>query len=479
MRKVLIMLLTLLSVLVACAPPTLEMPGQAGETIAADATATAGETAVEKAPGASSGTSAEAVSSTASLAESVLLSVFRERHQVRPVDPATGQALTKYAPIDLGVNNFWPVLAPGGQILAAVDTADRLHLIDLKTWQDNVTELRFPDVSGMAFSPDGTRLALAFDGNGGPLLALVDIARQTVVARVELDFWPRWQQLTFTPDGDSLVVYGTGVPDVSNDREVPGWARVAIRNAADLALEWETNLPEVLDGVSCEENCRDDYEGRVLWQPAVVMGGAADSSIFVVYAHEEKMTVVDLGDRTARSMPIEPAVSWLDRLIAATAGVAHAKMIEGVSKQAVISPDGSRLYVAGWQSDIAETENGMRYDEKPLGLKVIDTSTGREIAAIESEARQIALSADGRHLYLSGWQDEMPWTHVLDTETLEVVTHLDGYRLTPGQRLDGRSVLLASRELPYQTMLALVDEKSYEIAHSWTVNSYATWVTQP
>jgi hypothetical protein len=121
----------------------------------------------------------------------------------------------------------------------------------------------------------------------------------------------------------------------------------------------------------------------------------------------------------------------------------------------------------------------MSYNETSLGLKVIDTATGREIAAMETEARQATLSADGRQLYLSGWRGEIPWTDVLDTKSLEVVTHLDGYRLIAAHRLDGRSVLLGSRELHYQTALALVDEKSYEVVHSWTVNDYATWVTQP
>lgn len=93
----------------------------------------------------------------------------------------------------MGVDNFWPVLAPDGRMLAAIGTATRLHLVDLKTWQDTVTELRFPNVSAMAFTPDGTRLALTFDDHKGPSLALVDVAKQAIMARVELDFWPRWQ----------------------------------------------------------------------------------------------------------------------------------------------------------------------------------------------------------------------------------------------------------------------------------------------
>ena len=114
-----------------------------------------------------------------------------------------------------------------------------------------------------------------------------------------------------------------------------------------------------------------------------------------------------------------------------------------------------------------------------LGLQVIDSISGREIDTVESEARQVALSADGSQLYLSGWQGEMPWTEVLDAKSLEVIVHLDGYRLMPARRLDGRPALLGIGESQYQSKLDLIDAKSFEIVYSWALNDYAAWVTAP
>ena len=64
-----------------------------------------------------------------------------------------------------------------------------------------------------------------------------------------------------------------------------------------------------------------------------------------------------------------------------------------------------------------------------------------------------------------------------DAESLEVVTRLHGRVVTPTRRMDGRPITLASQPTQDQTQLAVLDRRSFEVVHSWSVNGYAAWLT--
>jgi hypothetical protein len=165
--------------------------------------------------------------------------------------------------------------------------------------------------------------------------------------------------------------------------------------------------------------------------------------------------------------------------MALTAGVAQAKEFDQVSKQGVISPDGSRLYIVGWRVDVTmDDQNRPEMVEAPLGLQVIATDSGMEVASAESGGWWLAQSPDGKQLYVHGGQGDDVWTDVLDATSLEVMARIDGFRVAPGQRLDGQPILLASSYSGQNnTSLAVVDAESLQIMQRRTIRNYAEWVT--
>jgi hypothetical protein len=163
-----------------------------------------------------------------------------------------------------------------------------------------------------------------------------------------------------------------------------------------------------------------------------------------------------------------------------TARTAHAKMANGVNKQAALAVDGSRLYVIGTHSSV---EDG-QYVQTGLGLQVIDLATGEITAHIDSEAQSLTLDMVNGRLYLHGWAANQTitftseWTDVLDAATLEQVTRIDK-AVAVARRLDGTSILLSTTALGNgQTELAALDPQTFEvISASADVNrDYTGWV---
>jgi WD40 repeat protein len=124
-------------------------------------------------------------------------------------DGRTGRRLAAHvAPPDIDRLSF----SPGGAILAAIDVRQNIYLIDRTSGairRIDSEAIRHPPVTGVAFSPDGTRLATALlirseEGNPSPI-ALWDTATgrrlSTFPGRGEVP-----GRLFFTPDGRSLVI---------------------------------------------------------------------------------------------------------------------------------------------------------------------------------------------------------------------------------------------------------------------------------
>lgn len=88
------------------------------------------------------------------------------------------------------------------------------------------------------------------------------------------------------------------------------------------------------------------------------------------------------------------------------------------------------------------------------------------------------ITPDGKHVLLRGRGIRWPWTEVLDAEALDRVVQVEKWEVIVGRRTDGRPVLLANRQprLP-QTQLAVFDPGSFEITHSWSVDTFAAWMT--
>jgi hypothetical protein len=425
------------------------------------------------------------------LIESVLLSRFdqgRSTHLLTPVDPLSGQALCDYQPVSTGLSPSHTFAANKGfaQTLALVvshrdDHSDGiLHLFDLRNWQGQVTNIEIPSwVIAMTFNPQGTRLTVVYPESGmeegvwsnRSRMIVIDVAARQVVARTVLPLTPRL--LAFSEDGASLMVYGVTNQDGSG---LSGEAQALLLDAGNLEVIWELALEAVADGQT-RLYTSDGTEEYVWWGPAAVLS-PKHQALFIVHADEDQLTSVDFSKRSLDTVEIQPQLSWFERLLSLTAGVARAKVVDGTSKQAVLSEDGERLYVVGQTSDTWQDENGnWQFSQTPLGLLVVDVRTGTEIARLDTEATELDLSPDGGHLYLRGWSGSGAWTEIVDLEKLQFVNRLVGRRLIPADRLNGEPVLLSSHSNSgSQTSLAVFDPESLDEIKKWWVRGYAEWV---
>lgn len=328
-----------------------------------------------------------------------------DQHEFRPIDPCTGDDLLQ-SPLRLDGLSGGHAVAPDGRTLITIANHEvscdlncypreaTLHFIDLAHGEVSASTISFPTwINGFAFTPDGAELALSYDArqqrpsSGSEPVALeytllvVDVARRAVVRQTSLHFVPT--RMAYTPDGRSLLVYGIeyGLSSGVNPR-----VRVALIDSRDLKVEWELPLPGVRDGYYRSEG------EEVWWAPALVFDV---SSLYIVHADADELTTVDFARRNTRTVAIEPARSWLERLVLLTAAEAHAKALNGTSKQAVLSADGRRLYVVGRTSTATESEARWRHStETSLGLKVVDVSNGREISHLATDATGIEWSAE-------------------------------------------------------------------------------------
>ena len=106
-------------------------------------------------------------------------------------------------------------------------------------------------------------------------------------------------------------------------------------------------------------------------------------------------------------------------------------MMNGIYKMGVASQDGRYLFVVGQQSVAIKKENDeFEVETIPLGLQVIDTTTGTLIQQMETKANRLSLSQDGKTLLLNSWElvgaSDKIWTDVMDLATWKIIQRLNG-----------------------------------------------------
>jgi len=422
------------------------------------------------------------------------------RHEIRRVDPASGQDAPGNAPIVLGDYRLYDTpyaFSPDGRQLAVaaghgevcepyaggtrcMTSADVLHLIDLVGWREVTATLSGKGWPGpLAFSPDGSRLALVYNERGSSRLWLFDTDSGKTLAQGVLTFAPTL--LAYTQDGTELVMYGTP-PGAKPGMAEPGPPRALLIDAATLEIEWEQTLEGVISGDWCLDNCEATHGAQVFtfWTPAVVLSPDG-RQLYIVHADADRLTTVNFEARNVRTVEIDAAQTWLERLLALTADTAQAKgPMEGASKAAVLAPDGKRLYVVGRSVHSPRDANGnWELREDFLGLQVIDLGSGRQVTHQEGRADRIKISPDGATLMLAGWGETGPWTDVLDAATLRRVRRLTGWEAAAAGQLNGRPVLLVSQPGEKAAQLALLDGESFEVIRAWSVQGYGVWVARP
>jgi hypothetical protein len=431
------------------------------------------------------------------LASSVLLAQWNDGyHTLKPIDPLTGESIPGYDPIDLG-DTFASAFSPDGRTLAVISPTQtpgrevQLRLIDLETWQTEELPIEYDGIRlynsyhVLKYSADGKQLAILYQGDdgrpqGANYLSVINIEQHRVAAQLQLDVAPR--NLAFMPDGKTLAVFGT----YAGKKPGSGFETPAaiLFNANDLSIAWEQTLPGILYGFE-GEHASARPEDNFSWYPAVVFA-PQHQALYIVHADEDKLTTVDFANRSAHTVEIQPQRSWFEQWLAAGARVAEAKMMNGVSKQAVLSMDGGRLYIVGTHSEVIKNTNGdYTFSMTSLGLKVIDAATGIEVAQSDIEASQIQLSPDGAQLYLHHYlwsgtdQTSEEWTDIVDAERLELVARLDDSYIFPARRLNGEPIILTYEYANRGAKLSSIDPQSLNVIHSWSLDSDGWWLSMP
>ena len=199
----------------------------------------------------------------------------------------------------------------------------------------------------MVFSPDGTRLAITY-GDYTHKLAIFDLQQGVITAQEQTDSFVT--RLKFTANGEALMLYMLN-NQATEIGMIAGPPQVLLLDAADLSPRWTAELVGVRDGVfptDEETTSANFYEpGRALYfSPGVAFAPNRDA-LHVVHADSGQLTTVDFDAQSIETLEIHNELSWFERLLSLTAGVAHAKVGDGTSKQIAVSPDGQFLYVVG------------------------------------------------------------------------------------------------------------------------------------
>lgn len=333
--------------------------------------------------------------------------------RIRPVDARTLAVLGQFAPLDFEGHYVFAV-SPDRRRLAVITwPADRvyvdgtLHLIDLQTWTQT---LPTRGINGMidqiVFGIDGETVywtrSTAGPGAGVPSafeLSSYSIPRavRETIAALPHSFIPR--DLRLLPSSGHIAVYGMPASDfiTSGPPEVliidPGTGR----QVADIPI------PGLTDGGiraagSSGDSAFQQYDAGLAWD-------LPHDRLYLVHPDTDRISVVDLAQgKLLTQVTIRRQVGFLEQLLNWLVVPAEAKMAPGVVRQAVVSPDGRRLYVTGWRNEVVSKNGNINWGQSPLGLSVIRLDTFTEDQHLDLPVNQLALSPDGRRLLLVGYR---------------------------------------------------------------------------
>ena len=415
-----------------------------------------------------------------------VIEYINEQSELWVVSSVTGKPFDEFPPLTLGYYYNY-TFSPDGKTLAVISNA-QLHLIDLRSWKYRITDVDLHGpISSAVYDPDGTLLALAGGTSDGDL-RVVDARNGKVNASTQAGFSIR--NIKFTADAKAVMVYGpqlAGVGIASNAGVSVGVPKAALYAVSDLSLLWSVKLNGIRDGTFPKKadtaNTQDIYQPGAAWhfEPGIAFAPNSDI-LYVVHGDKDRLTTVNFTDRKVKTVDLHIKTSWLNQLLALTAGVAHAKGMDGTTKQAVISPDGKFLFVAGNTEVVTPQANGNNWDitDTSIGLQVIAPEAGTILDKIDTDASSVRLSPDGKQVFLMGWNNGTPWTDVYDISSRSLIKHLEGIYLIPTRRLDGKAILVSSNivngDVSYITLL---DPDTWATASEWKGTGDLGWLIDP
>ncbi len=354
---------------------------------------------------------------------------------VQPVDPVSLQPLADYVPLSLG-HHYTAAISPDRGTLAAItwpsewQTGGILHIIDLTTWNDQITTAIFDHaVTDLSFSADGVTLfwvqpiGAAYDSS--QIYAVFHCAVRNCDATtpwVELPtgFWPF--QARLLRSGSQLAVFGipvdtnylaTGTPQVLvidlNERQptatitvngLIAGQRASAPSDSQTPIEYEYNRP------------------GLAW-------GLDTNLLYIFHPTTPELTVVDLAAGII--------ARHIDFAGNKTAG--YAKFASGTMRLSIVNERDSRLYVSTMQDQVtSQSDEEFTAASLPLGIEMIDTQTMKNVARIPLPVFEMALSPGGHYLFATGMssvrtqdKDEVSYSglYILDAASLETVKHVE------------------------------------------------------
>jgi hypothetical protein len=399
-----------------------------------------------------------------------------------PVSAETGRPLKDVRALDLSSDPAYG-FSQDRRFMAFVSRRDGgcpsycLRVIDLRTWEETGRPIPIEKSMAAWFSipdfSDTIPLILNHQDNTASDIFLADPSLGRVTAQAGLP--AAVYQAVFTPGG-GLAVYGLQSGSMGSEPVI----YLALLSGSDLSVLWETTLPQLPLWVDV-----DGDPARARYYEHGAAFTADGSRLYIAAADRPVLLTIDFQDRSVKTARIEPRSTRLLRLLAGNAAPVSAKIINGVQKSSVLSPDGRILYVAGQEFRAVEKENGsFKVERIPLGVQVIDTRDGALLETIESGASGLAVTQDGKSLLLHGWDTEpdgstLPWTAVYDIASAKETARLEG-TLSPSRLLDGSPIWLAARqEVENAPPIALYIPGESRPASRVTSPGIVDWITIP
>ena len=315
-----------------------------------------------------------------------------------PIDPATLIPLQGATPI-LAADSFWGVVSSGGTFAAiqSVTTGDETHrlaLVDLQT-DGVVADI---DVFGVGVvTPFVTDTGEVYWLSNEKASTLYKLEPDGVEAElVYANFPPSFSgvSLNILPDG-RFGVYGT-----RSDERPEGLATLVLV-APDAGSHEEIPFDDVVAGFVNEPDPDASVPVFEFVGNAPVWTAEGDRLI-LVEAARDIVTEVDLATLAVVEHSFTPPTAALDRFLEFITPVARAKgPVSGVARQAVISPDGQRLFVATSITETEVEESSWETTSSPQDLMVLDTITW-DVSILDIAVDTLEESPDGLHLLAHG-----------------------------------------------------------------------------
>jgi hypothetical protein len=288
-----------------------------------------------------------------------------------------------------------------------------LHLIDLPSWAEKATEVKFYSyVEQMVFSPDGRALFwtkhTTEDGSHGLprnfQLYRFDLGTRavSVVAKFPAAFVP-WD-MRHLRSRPQLALYGIPVSNDNIAEDVPHLLLVdTVRNR----VTKDIRIPGLTDGQHKiipnppDANPYREYSSGRAWD-------LDRDRLYIAHPAADRVTVIGLASGTILAQSdAGRRLTLLNHLFDRLFLPAEAKMNPGNRRQAALSRDGSRLYIAGIQMEETRQANGtVVHRETPLGVDILDTHDLSKIRRLDLAVSEVLVSAAGQVL-LTGTQFEV------------------------------------------------------------------------